>query len=262
MKYLFDHFQKLKEGLTGKNIMLFLDYDGTLTPIVETPGRAILREETRNLLKKLSNSRKLKLAFISGRSLADIKNRVGLRNVIYSGNHGLEIEGPKIKFKSPVSPRYKTILGQIKMDLSNKLSKIRGAILEDKGLSLSIHYRQVDKKQIPQIKTIFHETVILYLVRNKIKIKPGKMVLEVKPPTEWDKGKIVLWLLARQIFATRKGMVFPIYIGDDATDEDAFKALKNRGLTIFVGEPSKSYAQYYLKNPKEVIDFLRRIPVI
>jgi len=262
MKYLFDHYKKLKERLTDKNIMLFLDYDGTLTPIVETPGRAILREETRNLLKKLSNSRKLKLAFISGRSLSDIKNRVGLRNVIYSGNHGLEIEGPKIKFKSPVSPRYKTILRQIKMDLSKKLSKIRGAILEDKGLSLSIHYRQVDKKQIPQIKTIFHETVILYLVRNKIKIKFGKMVLEVRPPTEWDKGKIVLWLLARQIFSAKKGTVFPIYIGDDATDEDAFKALKNRGLTIFVGEPKESYAQYYLKNPKEVIDFLRRMPAI
>lgn len=262
MKYLFDHYKKLKERLTDKNIMLFLDYDGTLTPIVETPGRAVLCDETRGLLNKMSNSRKLKLAFISGRSLADIKNRVGLRNVIYSGNHGLEIEGPKIKFKSPVSPRYKVILGQIKMDLSKKFSKIRGVILEDKGLSLSIHYRQVDKKRIPQIKTIFHETVILYLVRNKIKIKSGKMVLEVRPPTGWDKGKVVLWLLARQIFSAQKGMVFPIYIGDDASDEDAFKALKNRGLTIFVGKPKESYAQYYLKNPKEVIDFLRGMPAI
>ena len=154
------------------------------------------------------------------------------------------------------------VLGQIRKDLQQRLSSIRGAFVEDKGLSLSLHYRAVEKKQIPKIKTIFYETVILYLRRDKIKIKPGKMVLEVRPKTEWDKGKVVLWLLARQIFAAQKSKVFPIYIGDDLTDEDAFKALKNKGLTVFVGEPKESYAQYYLKNPKEVIDFLRRISEI
>lgn len=189
MEYLFKHWDRLKEELSNRYIMLFLDYDGTLTLIVETPEKAILREETKGLLKKLSNSPRLKLAFISGRTLEDIKNKVGLKNVIYSGNHGLELEGPKIKFELLVSPRYKMILGHIKNDLQQKISSIRGAFVEDKGLSLSLHYRLVDKKNIPQVKTIFHETIILYLVRNKIKIKTGKMVLEVRPPSEWDKGK-------------------------------------------------------------------------
>jgi trehalose 6-phosphate phosphatase len=262
MKNLFRHWDNLQKELSGKYIMLFLDYDGTLTPIVDRPEKASIAKEVKDLLGKLSKSPRCKLAIISGRALKDIKNIIGLKEIIYSGNHGLEIEGPKIKFEPLVSPGYKMILEHIKNDLRQKISSIRGAFVEDKGLSLSLHYRLVDKKQIPQIKTIFHEITILYLVRNKIKIKAGKMVLEVRPPAEWDKGKVVLWLLTRQVFATQKGRILPIYIGDDATDEDAFKALKNRGLTVFVGEPKQSYAKYYLKNTKEVIDFLRRIPGI
>ena len=143
--------------------------------------------------------------------------------------------------------------------MEQKISYIRGAFVEDKGLSLSLHYRLVDKKQVPQIKTIFHEAVILYLVRNKIKIKPGKMVLEVRPPAEWDKGKVVLWLLARRNFISGEKNVLPVYIGDDITDEDAFRALKRKGLTVFVGEPGDSKADYYLKNTEEVVKFLRLI---
>ncbi|MDD5005391.1 MAG: trehalose-phosphatase [Candidatus Omnitrophica bacterium] len=262
MKNLFRHWDNLEKELSNKYIMLFLDYDGTLTPIVSTPEKAFISREVKELLIGLSKSPKCKLAIISGRALKDIKNIIGLKNIIYSGNHGLEIEGPKIKFEPLVSPKYRMILRHIKNNLQQKISYIRGAFVEDKGFSLSLHYRLVDKKQIPQIKTIFHETVISYLVCNKIKIKPGKMVLEIRPPIKWDKGRVVLWLLTRQIFAAQKGMVFPIYIGDDATDEDAFKALKNKGLTIFVGKPKESYAQYYLKNPKEVVGFLRRISEI
>jgi len=262
MKNLFRHWDNLKKELRNKYIMLFLDYDGTLTPIVSTPGKAFISQKVKELLSKLSKSPECKLAIISGRALKDIKNLIGLKGIIYSGNHGLEIEGPKIKFEYFVSPRYKMILWRIKNDLQQKISSIPGAFVEDKGLSLSLHYRLADKKQIPQIKTIFHEAVILYLVRNKIKIKSGKMVLEVRPPAEWNKGKVVLWLLTRQIFAAKKSMIFPIYIGDDTTDEDAFKVLEKKGLTIFVGEPKESYARYYLNNPKEVIDFLKRISEI
>jgi len=259
MDYLLDNWEELKKRLKDKYIFVFLDYDGTLTPIVNTPQKAIISASVRLLLRKLSDNSRLKLAFISGRTLEDIKNKIRLKNVIYSGNHGLEIEGPKIKFEPLGLPKYRTILERIKNDLQEKMSSIRGAFLEDKGLSLSLHYRLVDKKQIPHVKTIFHETVILYLVRNKIKIKSGKMVLEVRPPTEWDKGKVVLWLLARQQFALGDKGVFPVYIGDDVTDEDAFKVLKRRGLTVFVGKPGNSKAEYYLKNTKEVARFLRLI---
>lgn len=256
MKNIFRHWDNLEKELNDKYIILFLDYDGTITPIVETPEKAVLSKETKQLLEGMSKNPRLKLVFISGRTLKDIKNRVGLKNAIYSGNHGLELEGPKIKFEFLVSPRYKMILEHIKEDLIQKLCPIKGVFVEDKGLSLSIHYRLVAKKNMSLIKTIFHETISQYLVREKIKIKPGKMVLEVRPVLEWDKGKIVLWLLRRQLFAAKDGNVSSIYIGDDLTDEDAFKALKNKGLTIFVGKPKKSYAQYYVRDSNEVIKFL------
>jgi trehalose-phosphatase len=259
MKNLFRHWDNLKKELSDKHIMLFLDFDGTLTPILDTPDDAIIPKETSKLLKHLSKSLRCRIAIISGRALRDIKERVGLKNVIYVGNHGAEIEGPKIKFESPISPRCRATLEHIKSDLSEKLSSIKGAILEDKGLSLSLHYRLVDKKDIAQVKTILHEATILYVVRSKIKIKPGKMVLEIRLPLEWDKGRVVLWLLAKQKFAMSERPFVPIYIGDDKTDEDAFKVLKNKGLTIFVGKPKPSYAQYYLKNTREVTQFLKRI---
>ena len=259
MEYLFSHRNKLKDRLKDKFVLLFLDYDGTLTPIVETPDKAVISKERKDLLDKLSTSSHYRVAIISGRSLNDIKGLVGLKDIIYAGNHGLEIEGPKIKFESHVSLRLKSVIRNIAEELSKRLSSIKGVLIEDKGLTLSIHYRLVDKKNIPQVKTIFHETVILYLVRNKIKIKTGKMVLEVRPSSEWDKGKVVLWLLARQQFALGEKRVFPVYIGDDVTDEDAFKVLKRKGLTVFVGEPGSSKADYYVKDPEEVTQFLRLI---
>lgn len=257
MNYLWHEWQKIKEKIKNKYIFLFLDYDGTLTPLVDTPQAAIIPKETKTLLKELTKSLRVKIAIISGRALLDIKNKVGLKNIIYVGNHGLEIKGSKIRFESPTSVTYKAIIGKIKSDLAKRLSSIKGVILEDKGLSLSIHYRLVDKKYIPKVKTIVHETTILYAVRNKIKIKPGKEVLEIRPPLEWDKGKTVLWLLGRQKFALGDKPIIPIYIGDDITDEDAFRVLRNKGLTICVGVPNSSEAKYYLKDTKEVLEFLK-----
>jgi len=259
MEHLFFRFNKLKSFLKGKFIFLFLDYDGTLTPIVQSPDRAIISARTLDTLEGLSKNPHCKVAIISGRALKDIKNKIGLEGVIYAGNHGLEIEGPKIKFKAPVSLGYMTILKKIKAVLKKKLSKIKGVIVEDKGFTLSVHYRLVDARNAGLVKTIFHEALVHYVVSNKIKIRPGKKVLEIRPFLEWDKGKIVLWLLARLKFALGKKPCVPIYIGDDITDEDAFRVLKSTGLTVFVGEPGKSCAKYYLKNTQEVAGFLEKV---
>lgn len=259
MEYLFTHWNELKDKLSNKSIFMFLDYDGTLVPIVETPDKAVISTDVKELLHKLSKNPACSIAIISGRALKDIKNLVGLKDIIYAGNHGLEIEGPKIRFESQVSPKLKSIIRQIKENLENKLSGIKGVFIEDKGLTISVHYRLVDKKAIPLLENIFTELVKPYTIRDKIKINSGKKVYEVKPPVTWDKGKIVSWLLARQQFAQGEDKVFPIYIGDDVTDEDVFRVLKNKGLTIFVGEPGLSGAQYYLKDTEEVIRFIKQI---
>ena len=87
----------------------------------------------------------------------------------------------------------------------------------------------------------------------------GKKVLEIRPPLAWDKGKAALWLLRKQELAYGRGNVVPVYIGDDSTDEDAFEALKGRGVTVFVGPPRLSAAQYYLKQTQEVTELMKRI---
>ncbi|MEW6170448.1 MAG: trehalose-phosphatase [Candidatus Omnitrophota bacterium] len=262
MQYLFDKWTEIQRIIKNKYIFFFLDFDGTLTSIAPTPDRVIISKETKDILIQLSKAPKCKVAIISGRSLKDLKNIVSLKNIIYSGNHGLEIEGPKIKFENEISPRLKEIIGQIKNDLAIKLSKINGIFIEDKKLSLSIHYRLVNKKYIPLIKNILKEITEFYLIRKKIKIDSGKRVFEIKADIGWNKGKVVLWLLAREQFLLKDNEILPIYIGDDTTDEDAFKALKNRGITIFVGKPRYSYAKYYLKNVKEVEKFLIKILTI
>lgn len=257
MQHLFKDWQDLSRELKNKRIMLFLDYDGTLTPIAESTDKAVIPKETKRLLSELSAY--AKLAVISGRALSDLKKMVGIKGIIYSGNHGLEIESPKLKFNTPLSLAYTKLLHKIKMELEQRLAGIKGVILEDKGLTLSLHYRLVPGDLTPKVQTIFHAATMLPALKNKIKIRPGKMVWEIQPPIEWDKGRIILWLLAREKFASGDKPLLPVYAGDDTTDEDAFRALENKGITVFVGRPNQSSAQYYLNNPEEVAELLRRI---
>jgi trehalose-phosphatase len=259
MEYLFDCWQKIKDELDNKFIFLLLDYDGTLTPIVETPGQAFIPEETKTMLDRIVANSHCGVAIISGRSLSDLRSIVGLSEIIYVGNHGLEIEGPKIRFESRISPNSKSVIRHIADEIKIRLAKINGVLVEDKGLTISAHYRLVDAKNIQEFLSIFHEITEPYLDRKQIRITSGKKVYEVRPPVVWDKGKVVLWLLARQQFMTGEKSVFPVYIGDDVTDEDAFKALQNKGLTIFIGEGGNSQAQYYLKSSDEVTVFLHRL---
>lgn len=257
MQYLFANINKLKKIFLNKNVFLFLDYDGTLAPIADSPRMAILPKITRKLLVRLAEAPNCKIAIISGRSIKDIKKRIGIKEFIYAGNHGLEIEGPKIRFKSTVHPRFLRTLNEIKEELRGRLSGIEGVFIEDKGLTLSLHYRLVPRKFISEVKTVFRETVITHSVADRVRIKTGKMVFEMRPPIDWDKGKVVLWLLARQQFSGNAKKVLPIYIGDDVTDEDAFFSLKNKGVTVVVGLSKNSRAKYYLKSPQDVTRFLQ-----
>ncbi len=259
MRYLFDELKKIKHKLSGKSLFLFLDCDGTLAPIVDTPQQAVISPETKSILKKLASNFKCRVAVVSGRSLADIKEKVGIKNIIYAGNHGFEVEGPKIKHALGVPAGYKKILSEIKRQLEAKLRGIPGVFIEDKGFSLVMHFRLADKVQVPLIKTAFQESTILYAVKNKIKAREGKKIFEVIPPLRWDKGKIVLWLLARQQALAGNKKIIPIYLGDDVTDEDAFKAIKMSGLTVFVGQAGPSLAKYYLRDVAEVRVFLQYI---
>jgi len=254
VKHFLDQLRNLGENLQAGSILL-LDYDGTLVPIAERPELAILSPHTRELLNFLS--RRFKVAIISGRSLMEVKKLVGLKMVYYIGNHGLEINGPKIRIVKNEAKRAHPIISEVCRRLREKTVMIKGVIIEDKELTASVHYRLVAKDELKNLKKIFKETVKPHVDSGKVRVVKGKKVFEIRPNIDWDKGKAVLWIIDT-IDPERKLM--PIYIGDDQTDEDAFLALKNRGITILVSEkPKKSHAKFFLRNVGEVKIFLEKM---
>jgi trehalose-phosphatase len=259
MRYLFKDSNKIFKEAKGKYLSLFLDCDGTLAPIVDTPDKAVIPRRTKDLIIALSRKNNCSVAVISGRSLADIKKKCGIRGIIYSGNHGFQISGPKLRFTRSLAASYKKILRGIKSILKQRLSGIKGVLIEDKGVCLALHFRLASRDSLPFINSVFRQATAFFTAENKIIVKAGKKVMEVAPADGWGKGKIVLWIMAKQRSALKEKKIMPVYIGDDLTDEDAFKALKGRGVTIFVGKPGSSGADYYLRGTREVAKFLRLI---
>lgn len=257
MKHLFAQQNNLENYIADKFVLLFLDYDGTLTPIVESPDKALISKKTRDLLKKLSANPRCTIAIVTGRSAKDIKGKIGIKNIIYASNHGLQIKGPKIKFTAPLPADFHKVLRKIKSHLKKTFRSIKGIVLEDKILTLSFHYRRVNNRYIAPVVWTLLKITTPYIHKKEIVVDFGKKVFEIRPPIDWNKGSAILWLLNKHKPAFLDSPILPIYIGDDTTDEDAFNALKDKGLTIFVGHPKKSHAKYYLENTKEVFKFLK-----
>jgi trehalose-phosphatase len=208
-------------------------------------------------LEKLARKRRLTLAIISGRALMDIKEKVDISGIVYAGNHGLEIEGPKFRFACPLPKEFKPILRQMRNELSQALGAIKGVLVEDKGLSLSVHYRQVADDRSQEVRNIFERVTGDAAASGKIRVTSGKKVYEIRPAVAWDKGKVVKILMEKS--GGRKDTPLPVYLGDDLTDEDAFKFIEDygRGISIFVGAGGPpSSARYFLQSPDEVARFL------
>ncbi|PIY82433.1 MAG: trehalose-phosphatase [Candidatus Omnitrophica bacterium CG_4_10_14_0_2_um_filter_44_9] len=256
---LFVHWDAVEKWLRHKNIFLFLDYDGTLVPIAPRPEEAILSQDVRSYLSHLAGLPNCKLAIVSGRALSDIKSMVGLEGIYYAGNHGLEISGPEVDLKSGDFQKQKDILNTVREALEKNLSGINGAFVEDKGWTLSFHYRMVESDDLERAKAIFEDAVKAPRSHGQVKIVAGKKVLEVRPAVDWDKGNVIAWLLDRVEFENKEAPIGPVYIGDDVTDEDAFRYLKGIGLTIGVGEERKTNVQYLLNDPADVFEFLKRL---
>ncbi|MBI2852838.1 MAG: trehalose-phosphatase [Chloroflexi bacterium] len=261
MRHLLTAWPEVSRQIKGAgHILLLLDYDGTLTPIVERPELANLPEETKRVLQTLAGQRRFTLGIISGRALTDLKKKVGLSGIIYAGNHGLEIEGPEIEFINPLAQELRPVLRLIHEVLRRALRTVRGVIVEDKGLTLSIHYRQVEEEKIDEVHRTLRQAVSSHEAAGAVKITGGKKVYEVRPHVAWDKGKAIGLLLSRYARGGPGSGVVPVYVGDDVTDEDGFRVIEEYGdgLSVFVGAPSgSSAAGYFLKSPAEVETFLR-----
>ncbi|MCI0695162.1 trehalose-phosphatase [candidate division KSB1 bacterium] len=232
------------------HILLFTDFDGTLTPIGEHPHAAQLAPETKTLLEQLFRQSNMTLAVISGRALADIQTRVGIEGLVYAGNHGLEICGPGFHFIDPEAAAQREALQQLAEKLSARMQAIAGACVENKGLTVSIHFRQVADKLVDQVVRVVRATVTPR--HRQWQLTVGKMVYEIRPRVDWHKGAALHWIKDR----VGKPKALTIYLGDDFTDEDAFAALPD-GITVKVGHAEETLAKFCVANPAEVQQFLQ-----
>jgi trehalose 6-phosphate phosphatase len=245
-----------------RHILLLTDYDGTLTPIVQRPELANLSEDMRRVLWALSRQHRFTLGIISGRALADLKAKVGISGIVYAGNHGLEIEGPGISFINPVARELRPFIRVMYYILSRSLTTIKGVFVENKGLTLSVHYRLAEERRTGEVERIVKKIVGGVEATGQAKITTGKKVYEVRPAAAWDKGKAVKLLLKRYGKGGRNSGLLPIYLGDDLTDEDGFRVIKNygNGVSVLVGEENQpTAARYYLRSPAEVAIFLNKL---
>jgi len=262
VRHLFRSWESFSSDIrVASHILLLSDYDGTLTPIVNRPDEAVLPPEVRKKLRALAEKPTFSVGVISGRSLLEVKALVGIKGIYYAGNHGLEIEGPGLKFISPAAKAAQTEIKDLVRQFSAKLGGIEGVIVEDKGLSLSIHYRLVKKSEENIVAEIFHQITSPLLQKEKVKVSSGKKVWEVRPPIDWHKGNAVKTIMNEIRAFLKCEQLLTIYLGDDTTDEDAFRVIhRPEGWSIFVGgENTSSNADYFLNSTSEVTTFLSRL---
>ncbi len=238
-------------SLPGRRLALFLDFDGTLVPIQKDPAKCVLSRQMKEQLRSLADSDRHLVTILSGRTLSDIKARVGIRNICYGGNHGLAISGKDMRFIHSGASAIIPIINKLGRSLEKEIACFDGAWVERKKFSLSLHYRSVGNREIPGLKRTFFRVVKGFPYNEKLTIVKGKKVLELMPDISWDKGRAALWILNKL-----RGRYLPIFVGDDITDEAAFRALKNSGVTIRIGKSKRTLASYYLKGHREASRFL------
>jgi len=176
---------RLKEA---EQVLLLSDYDGTLTPIAARPELAVLGQEARHTLLSLSRQDKYIVGIVSGRGLPDVAAIVDLPQLVYAGNHGLEIAGPDLDFVHPEAKSMGETRCLLLHDLQENLPLLPGVFVEDKGMTLSVHYRLAADELAGEIESRFNTAVSPYLKPGGWKKLVGKKVFEVRPDIPWDKG--------------------------------------------------------------------------
>jgi trehalose 6-phosphate phosphatase len=252
-EYFFDK-DPLKINGDDRAILLMCDFDGTLVPIQGDPGKCILLPEIRNQLEMIVHAGDSHVAILSGRSLSDIRKRVPIKDIYHAGSHGLEIAGPKIQYVHPEALVAKTIIDKIRRKVEKEIVHIEGILIEKKKFSFTLHYRMANKTDGVFVRKMLYKISSENTKKQGIAILIGKKVLELVSNVSWDKGKAALMII-KQLGET----CLPIYIGDDVTDETAFKALSESGVTIRVGFSKKTAAQYYIRDQREILRILRYI---
>lgn len=270
-------FQTISSRARNRKLVVFLDYDGTLSPIVDDPDRAFMSDDMRSAVRSVAKH--FPTAIISGRSRDKVFALVGLTELYYAGSHGMDIifpakdmvsgnnnlhyvkstdkEGKEVNLFQPAR-EFLPLIDEVYTKLVETSKDITGAKVENHKFCVSVHYRNVDQDSWPLIAQYVHDILKDY---PRLRLTHGRKVLEIRPVINWDKGKAVEFLL-ESLGLSNSDDVLPIYIGDDRTDEDAFKVLKKRGCGygILVSSIVKeSNAFFSLKDTSEVQVFLESL---
>ncbi|MDR9456949.1 MAG: trehalose-phosphatase [Salegentibacter sp.] len=249
-----EEIEELFEIKGNRKITIFLDYDGTLTPIISDPDAAELPDDNRKIIAELSNI--TPVAIISGRDLKDLKSKIEIDTVIYAGSHGFDISGPDgLEMVHESEKEVTPALDEAEKRLKEQLKDIRGAKIERKKFAIAVHYRNVEQKDVQEVKDAVHKEADR---QDILKTGSGKKVLELKPNIDWNKGYALDWLTEK--LGWDKEKYLRIYLGDDITDEDGFEALRKDGVGVLVStHGEKTSASFALRNTKEVTRFLQHL---
>lgn len=255
MKDLWNGWEKLKEKVSlKKKKLVFLDFDGTLVSIAESPDAVKLEPKTRAILETLCADRRTQLVIVSGRPLKELRRFLRLKNAILVGNHGLEIQGKGVALprNAKKARKLRHLISLMTIKFKRVFASFPGAWVEDKRYTISVHFRKLERGQY----VVFDELIRFFMKeygRYPITWVRGKKVIEIRPSIYWGKGDTVTHLIKRFPGAV------PVAIGDDRMDEDMFKALKGRGISVRVGYSRSSAAEYYLSSPNDVKLFLQQL---
>ncbi|MBS4729474.1 trehalose-phosphatase [Mycobacterium sp. SM1] len=249
-----DAYGQLIGVVAGRRPLVCLDYDGTLSEIVADPAAATLVDGAAEALQQLAAQ--CPVAILSGRDLADIRERVGLAGIWYAGSHGFELIGPDgSAHHNTAASAAIPLLESAAAALSDALSPVPGVRVEHKRFAVAVHYRNVATEQVGEVIAAAHRIG----KQHGLRITNGRKVVELRPDIDWDKGTALGWIRDR---IPQTGRVIPIYIGDDLTDEDAFDAIRLSGIGIAVRHDEDAdrptAAAFTLRNPTEVRDFIHR----
>jgi trehalose 6-phosphate phosphatase len=249
---------ELTRHFGGRSPAVFLDYDGTLTPIVDRPEDAVISESMRAAVRGLAQ--RCPVCVVTGRDRRVVQDLMGIEDLIVAGSHGFDIWSPtEGTLEHEAGGHFEELIERVTERVRAEADPIEGSLVEPKKASVALHYRLVADADRSAIKPIVDRVLAEH--PGELKVTPGKMVYEIQPKLEWDKGKAVLYLL------TALGLdgddVAPLYLGDDITDEDAFRALSGKGIGIFVGQADdpetagrSTSAAFVLNSIEEVERFL------
>jgi len=247
----------LKRIESAERVFWFIDFDGTLVNIVRRPELVDFDNGRRAALSLLASRRKMRVTVISGRPLSDVRRLIDLPTVTCAGNHGLEIAGAGIRFRHPGGVSARASLEGVKGGWSEVADRYRGGLVEDKGMSVTFHYRQVAASLQEEACRVARGEAEKFAAAGRIRITSGKKVVEVRPPVAWGKGDALRYLLRH--WRHRRGTDLVVALGDDETDRDMFGPAGEEGLAIFVGRgevPPEATAR--LPGPAAVVRFIEK----